>query len=47
MRKGMSLTDVDKCPVHFVPIPEMFVDITDIMVPTIRPYYMISNHGRV
>jgi hypothetical protein len=29
------------------PVPEEFVDITDKIVPNIKPYYMISNYGRL
>lgn len=29
------------------PVPEVFADITDAQVPNVRPYYMISNYGRV
>lgn len=52
MRKGES--GYDKNPIMFTPpnnayinMPEAFVDITDQMVPGIRPYYMISNYGRL
>ena len=52
MRKGES--GYDKKPIMFTPssdvcinIPEVFVDITDQIVPRIKPYYMISNYGRI
>lgn len=34
-------------PMHFTLPPEVFVDITDIMVPNVLPYYSISNYGRI
>ncbi len=52
MRKGQGL--YINQPIYFVPNdqlqtlpPEVFVDITDIMVPRVQPYYMISNYGRL
>lgn len=41
------------CPISFEPVqeqyypPEEFRYITDDIVPGIRPYYMISNYGRI
>lgn len=32
---------------YIQPVPEEFVDITDKIVPNIKPYYMISNYGRL
>lgn len=54
MRKGQRLYN-DNCPIYFVPtqeniiqvVPEVFVDITETVVPGILPYYMISNYGRI
>lgn len=38
-------------PIYFDPMPllinEYFVPITDIAVPGIKPYYLISNYGRI
>ena len=52
MRKGES--GYNHCPIAFTPtqevcinVPEVFVDITDLAVPNIKPYYMISNYGRI
>lgn len=53
MRKGQGLYNLH--PVYFVPgqdqlqtlPPEVFVDVTDLMVPGVQPYYMISNYGRL
>ena len=50
MRKGMSPSKYTNCPFHFVPQPlvvEEFRPITDQAVPGIKPYYMISNYGRI
>ena len=53
MRKGQHLCDINAIhPIKFVPmnpinIPEVFVDITDQIVPGVLPYYMISNYGRI
>lgn len=42
----------ENVPIYFIPRPivmppEEFRDITEQMVPGIRPYYMISNYGRI
>ena len=52
MRKGQSLYDQGRSPIYFIPqpipiIPEVFVDVTEQMVPDVRDYYMISNYGRL
>lgn len=50
MRKGIGR--YEKSPIYNLPqpvpvTPEVFTDITDVLVPNVRPYYMISNYGRV
>ena len=53
MRKGMKLYDDSKSPIYFEPTqdlyipPEEFRMIESNAVPGIRPYYMISNYGRI
>lgn len=55
MRAGTSRYENKIQPVHFEPvenqhlqfIPEEFRMITNDIIPGIRPYYMISNYGRV
>lgn len=54
MRLGQSLYRDDVThPVHFMPIqsqymqPEIFRPITSDVVPGVKPYYMISNYGRI
>ena len=53
MRAGTSLFDSKKVPIYFEPVsnqylpPEEFRMITDIAVPGIKPYYMVSNYGRI
>lgn len=48
MRAGVGR--YDRVPIYFEPTllpPEVWVDVTELMVPGIKPYYMISNYGRV
>lgn len=53
MRKGESPKKYACSPFHFVPDPqiyfplEQFLPITEQAVPGIKPYYMISNYGRI
>lgn len=42
----------ENIPIYFIPQPitmppEEFRDITDAIIPGVRPYYMISNYGRL
>lgn len=40
----------DRVPIYFEPTtlpPEVWVDVTEQMVPGVLPYYMISNYGRL
>lgn len=48
MLKGKSL--YSNCPIYFIPNqlePEIFMNISEVSVPNVKPYYMISNYGRV
>lgn len=48
MRAGQGR--FDRVPIYFDPQPlppEIWVDVTELMIPDVLPYYMISNYGRV
>lgn len=50
MRAGVGRFDI--VPIYFDPQPfqappEVWVDVTEQMVPGVLPYYMVSNYGRI
>lgn len=50
MRKGQRLYDSSISPISFRPVimqPEVFMPITDRVVPGVMDYYLISNYGRL
>lgn len=53
MIKGNGRYDNARKMIYFEPsnnilmVPEVFVEITELVAPGIKPYYMISNYGRI